>query len=387
MRELFIKWRYYGLGQTEYKKCMGIIFSNNISGLRKANLIAAVLTFFFAIFPIITENDFAKTKIYLISSIAAFIMYFFSAYKKRQFNQKKQISRSLIYILIFLFFMNVMMFGLYLAVWANTEKIAGSFIGILICVLFLFNISPVLYLCLMLSAVITFITTVILYKNPLVWNYDIQNAMFAGIVGLIFGWQIIMNRITMASTAKKLENERDSYYDQSTVDELTQLKNRRDFIQTFCRYNSNYRETDHFLCLAIMDIDFFKNYNDHYGHPMGDECLRKIGKALNDLNAATKIYTARIGGEEFALVWFEEEAAHANNVTSQVIQMIRDLNIPHEKSDAAPYVTVSIGLHITKCGVTDDTQILYDMADKALYTAKRSGRNRAVDSTSLAISA
>jgi diguanylate cyclase (GGDEF)-like protein len=366
---------------------MGTIFVNNISGLRKANLIVAVLTFIFAIFPIITENDLIKTEIYLISSAIAFLMYVFVAYKQRRLKLNTQVSNKLIYILIFLYFVNVMMFGLYLAVWANPQKIAGSSIGILICVLFLLNISPVLYLCLMLSAVITFIATVIRFKYPSVWNYDIQNALFAGIVSLIFGWQIIMNRITMASTARKLENERNNYYDQSTIDELTQLKNRRDFMQTFHRYNSNYRQSDNFLCIAIMDIDFFKNYNDHYGHPMGDECLRKIGKVLNDLQDNSEIYAAIVGGEEFALVWFEKETANANNVTSHINQMIRDLKIPHEKSVAAPYVTVSIGLHIAECGTTEDTQILYDMADKALYTAKRSGRDRTVVSSSQELSA
>jgi diguanylate cyclase (GGDEF)-like protein len=260
-------------------------------------------------------------------------------------------------------------------VWANPGKIAGSFIGILICVLFLFNISPVLYLSLMLGTVAIYIFTVIRYKVPSVWNYDIQNALFAGAVGLIFGWQIIMNRLSMASIAGKLEDERNNYYDQSTVDELTQLKNRRDFMQTFQRFLSNYRQTDNFLCIAIMDIDFFKNYNDHYGHPAGDECLRAVGRTLKSLTDSAGIYTARVGGEEFALVWFEEEAGNAGNVASQVNQMIRDLNIPHEKSAAAPHVTVSIGLHVSQCGTSDDIHTLYNIADKALYAVKNSGRD------------
>jgi PleD family two-component response regulator len=72
------------------------------------------------------------------------------------------------------------------------------------------------------------------------------------------------------------------------------------------------------------------------------------------------------------------EAANANNIVSLVVKTICDLNIPHEKSEAAPYVTVSIGLHIAQCGASHSTDTLYDIADKALYTAKRSGHNRAV---------
>jgi diguanylate cyclase (GGDEF)-like protein len=382
MRKLLNTWLYYKLGRDEYKKCMGITFANNISGLRKANLVMAVLTAFFAIFPIVTEHDLYKTGFYLGSAVVALLMYIFATWKRRQQKQGKQVSGRLIYILIFLFFINTIAFGLYLAVWANPQKIAGSFIGILICVLFLFNISPVLYLCLTAGTVLIYIFTVIRYKIPSVWNYDIQNALFAGAVGLIFGWQIIMNRLSMASITGKLEDERNNYYDQSIVDELTQLKNRRDFMRTFQRFLSNYRQTDNFLCIAIVDIDFFKNYNDHYGHPAGDECLRAIGRTLKSLNESAGIYSARVGGEEFALLWFEEEAANAGNVASRVIQMIRDLNIPHEKSAAAPCVTVSIGLHVTPCGASHEIHSLYDMADKALYAAKNGGRDRVVVSGS-----
>jgi diguanylate cyclase (GGDEF)-like protein len=381
MRKFLNNWRYYGLGQSEYEKCMGITFINNISGLQKANLVVAVLTFFFAIFPVVIENDFFKAEIYIGSAVAALLMYIFARYKRLQLKQGKQVSDKLICILILLYFANVLFIGLYLAVWANPQKIAGSFIGILICVLFLLNISPVLYLGLTLGAMVIFIVCVILFKFPSVWNYDIQNAMFAGAIGLIFGWQIIMNRLTMVSTASKLEDERNSYYAQSTIDELTQLKNRRDFMKTFQRFISNYRQSDNFLCIAILDIDFFKNYNDHYGHSKGDECLRAIGKTLKDLQRSTNVYAARVGGEEFALIWFEKEAINASNIALLVNKTICALNIPHEKSEAAPYVTVSIGLHVAQCGAFHDTDILYDLADKALYTAKRSGRNRTVISS------
>jgi diguanylate cyclase (GGDEF)-like protein len=130
-----------------------------------------------------------------------------------------------------------------------------------------------------------------------------------------------------------------------------------------------------------MDIDFFKNYNDCYGHPMGDECLRSVGNMLNKLQDSKRIYAARVGGEEFALLWFEENSTNADNVTGLIGRKMRELNIPHEKSTAASYITVSIGVHIVKCGTSEDTNALYDLADKALYAAKNKGRNCAVVST------
>jgi diguanylate cyclase (GGDEF)-like protein len=136
------------------------------------------------------------------------------------------------------------------------------------------------------------------------------------------------------------------------------------------------------LCIAILDIDFFKNYNDYYGHPKGDDCLRKIGKAFKDLQSKLNIYAARIGGEEFALIWFERETANVQNVASLISETVRQLNIPHEKPSAAPYVTVSIGIYVVRCGASNDVNNMYNLADKALYLAKKDGRNRAVISLS-----
>jgi diguanylate cyclase (GGDEF)-like protein len=179
-----------------------------------------------------------------------------------------------------------------------------------------------------------------------------------------------MMRMVSVLNESKLEEE-------NTVDELTKLKNRRDFMQTFQRRLSSYRNNDDWLCIAIMDIDFFKDYNDHYGHPQGDECLRSIGKVLNSLEEMG-IYAARVGGEEFALIWHEKDAGNIKKTISRVQHIIHELQIPHEKSKVAAHITVSIGIHTVRSGESDDIHILYDMADKALYTAKRSGRNRAV---------
>jgi len=371
---LYNNWRYYRLGRDEYKTSMETAFKYNISALRWVNLIFFVLAFIFSIFPIVTEKNYVKAAFYLGTAVVALFIFIFSSYKHWQYKNEKEISNKLIYALILLYYANVMFFGLYLAVWAEPEKLAGSFIGIFICVLFLFNISPVLYLCLTLIVLAFYVTAIINVKIPAVWNYDIQNAFFAAAMGLIFGWQIVMNRITMMSTAKKLKDE-------NTIDELTQLKNRRDFMNTFQRFLTNHRHSDNFLCIALMDVDCFKNYNDHYGHPDGDECLRAIGRALNALYKSDGIYPARVGGEEFALLWHTEKSTDAKDVGLRVNQLIRDLNIPHVKSTVAPYITISIGIHVAECGISHNIKDLYNSADKALYSAKSSGRNCTVVSS------
>jgi len=95
------------------------------------------------------------------------------------------------------------------------------------------------------------------------------------------------------------------------------------------------------------------------------------------------IYAARVGGEEFALLWFEKDVANVDNIASLIRNAINDLHIPHEKSEIAEYVTISIGIHVVKCDASNDMQVIYDSADKALYAAKRDGRNCVVITTSI----
>lgn len=368
MRKMYNIWRYYGIGHEEYKIYMGILSPKIIIDIIKANILVAALTAFFAVFPVLTENNFQKSGFYIEAAVIAVILLSFSVYKYKHYKNKKNISNWIIYLLLFLTYANIMFIGLYLAVWASPAKIAGSFVGILICALLPFTISPILYLCLTIGTVAFYIILILEFKIPAVWNYDIQNALFAGIVSIVFGWHFTMHRITSAMNISKLETE-------NTIDALTQLKNRRDFMQTFQRYVSHNRPSDKYLCVALLDIDCFKNYNDHYGHPQGDECLRKIGRVLKDLHINKGIYTARIGGEEFALLWHIENYSDANDAGLNISRIIRDLYIPHEKSIAAPYITVSIGIHIAQCGISHDINDLYNLADKSLYNAKNNGRN------------
>jgi len=354
-------------------------FTDNLYSLRHANFLVSILAVIFALFPFLVEKDLIRTFWYIMTAVAALIMGVVVNHKRNRHKQRKSVSNRFIYAMITLYYINVMYFGIYLGVLSDPDIPAASFVGFLICALFLYIVPPVVTLSHTLAAMAAFIITSIQIKTFRNASLDTTNAIFAGCVSLFFGWEINKFRLSLIITAGKFKEERDSYYRQSTVDELTQLKNRRDFTQTFQRFLTNYRQSDKYLCVALLDIDFFKNYNDHYGHLMGDECLRAIGGTLKKLHEYMSIYSARVGGEEFAMLWFEKEnVENAKDVASRINRMVTDLNIPHAWSEAAPYVTVSIGVHITPCGASDDTDYLYDLADKALYAAKSGGRNRAV---------
>jgi len=377
MRKLFYNWRYYGLGEKEYRSSQQITFANNLPALRQMNIAIFFIAVCFMFFPFVIEKSFIKGLYYLITAVISVIMYIIVKNISNKYDNGKNINNKIIYGLIIFYFVNITLFGLYLGVLSKPDSTASIYLVILIAALFLFTISPVFHFLLEIGSASFFIIACILVKTHEVWEFDVANAVITTVMGLFIGWYIFKHKMTHASLAKKLEDERNNYFNQSIVDELTQLKNRRDFIQTFQRFLTHYRPTDKYLCIAIMDIDYFKNFNDHYGHSMGDECLMTIGKTLRFFQESMGIYSARVGGEEFALLWFEEDTDNVNNIANHIKNVICELNIPHEKSSIAPHVTVSIGIHIVKCGVTENTQELYNFADKALYTAKRTGRNRA----------
>jgi len=374
MRKFLYSWRFYSFGREQYQECMNNVFSNNLLNLRHGNAIVAIFAVCFTFFPIVFENfNLFKAGVFVGVAIIAGLISLLANYLMQLINVKKRA----IYLLITLFYANVVFLGTYIGVLANHDRVGSLFGCFLVCTLLLFINPPQFNLGLTLGGMIIFICSAVFFKEKEVWLYDLVNTVVAGSLSIYFSWHITKLRMGMELSATKLEDERNQYVDQSITDELTQLRNRRDFNQTFQRFLSNYRTSDEWLCIALADIDFFKFYNDHYGHPGGDDCLRKIGGALNSLSALG-VYAARVGGEEFALLWFEKDPVHADVIVGQWTDTIRNLKIAHEKSKVNEYVTMSIGVYVVRCGTSYDTQSLYDMADKALYTAKSSGRNCAI---------
>jgi len=374
MSNLLYSWRYCTFGREHYDEAMSNLFNNNLLSLCKVNTVMAIFMGAFTLYPIISKRDFLSAGIYLLSALIALFLAIYSNYKM----QKEHDNNRFIYVILIVYYVNIMLFGVYLSVWSSPDKPASLFLCFLICALLMFINPPLFNFFLTLGAMVVFLISTIIVKSGENVVLDIINTLIAGAFSIFFNWQITKLRIGLELSAIMLEEERNKYFDQSTIDELTKLKNRRDFMQTFHRYLSNYRTSDDWLCMAMCDIDFFKFFNDHYGHPAGDDCLRSVGKILGGLMDSMGVYAARVGGEEFALLWFEQDASHVDEIVSHIISSIADLKMPHEKSKVSKFVTLSIGVYVERCGSPTDAQTLYDLADKALYTAKESGRNRAV---------
>lgn len=163
----------------------------------------------------------------------------------------------------------------------------------------------------------------------------------------------------------------------ASTDYLTQIPNRRSFDETLCKEWSRARREKTTLSVAILDLDFFKNFNDHYGHPAGDECLFSIASALQNVLQRPADFFARYGGEEFAVILPNTHAPGAMNVLEKMRQAIINLNIQHGFSVVAPTITLSGGYTsaVPSVGGALVTDAL-NTADMALYQAKLQGRNR-----------
>jgi diguanylate cyclase (GGDEF)-like protein len=182
-----------------------------------------------------------------------------------------------------------------------------------------------------------------------------------------------MGRIVeMQNQLKQLNQELEAL---SQTDGLTQLYNHRTFIHLAQKQWRQATRNNHPVALIMLDIDHFKLYNDHYGHPAGDECLKQVSQALQNVVKRPGDLIARYGGEEFIIFLQDTDVSGAKQIGEQIRQAIEGLQIPHEKSPTNSVVTASIGvstcLHTTARRLND----MIKHADVLLYNSKNHGRN------------
>lgn len=162
---------------------------------------------------------------------------------------------------------------------------------------------------------------------------------------------------------------------QLNLDGLTQIANRRCFDQRLAQLWAQMAQAQQPLALILIDIDFFKRYNDTYGHQAGDSCLQEVASAICRILTAPDYLVARYGGEEFAVLLPAAQIAQAQKMAELIQAAIGDLKIVHCASPINQQLTLSLGLTSSVPTQTDSAASLVERADKALYQAKRSGRN------------
>ena len=160
------------------------------------------------------------------------------------------------------------------------------------------------------------------------------------------------------------------------IDGLTQVANRRRFDKVLeAEWLRMYREKK-CLGMIIADVDFFKQFNDLYGHQIGDDCLISIATALNSVIHRPGDLVARYGGEEFVIILPDTDLEGCLKIARIMNKKVESLQIEHARSSVSSYVTISLGVAVLSPDKTDNRADIIGLADKALYRAKEEGRNR-----------
>jgi len=219
-------------------------------------------------------------------------------------------------------------------------------------------------------------------RKGLVWRGEIKNKTKDGnyywadniiapnfdLNGNIIGYTGIKHDITSKKLVEKL----------SITDPLTGIYNRRYFEKIFDKQLLIAQRESSKLALAIIDIDYFKQYNDTYGHPEGDKTLIAVAKTIESLMYRPNDYCFRIGGEEFAVLYMYKTKENALIFSNKIRKHVQNLHIEHSGHYSSRYVTISVGLTLIEGKTFKNTDIYFREADDALYKAKNDGRNRVV---------
>lgn len=176
-------------------------------------------------------------------------------------------------------------------------------------------------------------------------------------------------------SAKVIEEQKVQLAEFAQTDSLTTLLNRRKYGEVLDQEWRKAVRLKSSLAIIIFDIDYFKAYNDTYGHLQGDECLRAIGRQLKTNFKRATEYVFRYGGEEFVILLMGMERDQCEQICQRMMYLIKELKLPHEASKVSDIVTVSAGMSYICPVVGERPDDLVEMADNALYKAKEHGRN------------
>jgi diguanylate cyclase (GGDEF)-like protein/PAS domain S-box-containing protein len=208
-----------------------------------------------------------------------------------------------------------------------------------------------------------------------VWIRDVVHVMrnedgsANSLIGFMFD---ITERKQIEEELVRLQKE---FRELSYKDGLTGVANRRMFDSVMEVEWTNAQRNKQPLSLILLDIDYFKQYNDHYGHIQGDDCLKRVAAALGKVATRSRDFFARYGGEEFVLVLPETDAEAAHRIAERCRNAIFKEQVPHEKSDVGQILTISLGVSTMTPTHKDDALDFIEAVDRQLYQAKQRGRN------------
>jgi len=187
---------------------------------------------------------------------------------------------------------------------------------------------------------------------------------------------MVRARVDMQLNLKRKQELLEEY---AFIDALTEIPNRRRLEEVFDKELKRAIRSNLPLSVLMIDIDFFKKYNDKYGHGQGDRTLKILAKTIQKSLQRAGDFTARYGGEEFIVILPYTDQEQTKHIADMILTNIQQQKIEHSESPITPYVTASIGCHTVLPAMVEKTpEAIIEITDKALYQAKKNGRNQIV---------
>ncbi len=214
-----------------------------------------------------------------------------------------------------------------------------------------------------------------LYK---MWLLMVFVLVLGFVVSIIVSRNIHISHKMLREKGEQLRDVNKLLTELSITDTLTKIYNRRYFDLLFERELKSCARDKRYFTFVMMDIDHFKQYNDNYGHGMGDEVLINVAKTLKSSLKRPTDYIFRLGGEEFGAIFIGLDRDKSLALAQKLLKTLEDQMIVHEHNSASKYITMSMGLKNLIPDASTKGKAIIESADEALYKAKESGRNRVV---------
>lgn len=362
---------YLGHNKYTVEKYYNEIYRDNLKILIPVSIISSLFLLSVGIVLYIVNKDVFRA---LINIFLGFFMIAVGVISKNIYKGNIKVSdKAINHIIDFTSFCAYAL-GILCGTVKADNNLAVSIIWLFLFVQIMFNRLPLENLIVVPSAAV-FIVLSFLTKDHSKSFYDTIGAVSVVGIGMYMSWVKSKVKLDCIILTAELKKRNEKLYQISTTDELTGLYNRKQILKKLEKVRSECEnERCRMFCL-VMDLDNFKAFNDIYGHPAGDTLLKKVGHALKSYCDDSGIYVGRIGGEEFLAVWKENKNLRPETAAENIRLSISDMNIPHKGSETSDIVTISQGMFIMDSYQIKDADPYY-LADKALYEAKRQGKNR-----------
>ena len=184
----------------------------------------------------------------------------------------------------------------------------------------------------------------------------------------------VLESVKLRMYIEELKDMELEYEHKAMIDTLTKLYNRSGFVKFGNGYLEDANRRQLSLAVFIIDVDYFKQVNDEYGHVYGDDCLKQIAEVLSK-QQGSQVIASRYGGDEFVLLWYGEDVSEVKKIAEAIQVQVEALRIASKKSPISEYVTLSQGIHVAVPTKEDTLKEFLRRADEALYKVKEEGRN------------